>query len=103
MSDDTEIDRVSVKHAYVQVTDAIAARIEAGRYSAKLPSERALAEEFGGSYTTARHATAILRERGLIISIHGRGTLIAPDLRTAQERVGKPEATSERLCCSEGR
>jgi len=83
MSDGTEIDRFSIKHAYLQVADAIAARIETGRCPVKLPSERALAEEFGVSCITARHATAILRERGLIVSIHGRGTFVALDHRTA--------------------
>jgi DNA-binding GntR family transcriptional regulator len=59
-----------------QVADAIAARIAVGYYTIKLPSERALAEEFGVSYITVRHATAILRERRLIVSIHGRGTYV---------------------------
>ena len=77
MSDDPAIDRLSIRHAYEQVADAIAARIEAGRYPCKLPSERDLAEEFGVSYVTLRHAMAVLRERGLIVSIHGRGTFVA--------------------------
>jgi GntR family transcriptional regulator len=77
MSDDTVINRASIKHAYQQVADAIAARIAAGYYPVKLRSERDLAEEFGVSYITVRHAIAILRERGLIVSIHGRGTFVA--------------------------
>jgi GntR family transcriptional regulator len=79
MTDDTVIDRYSIKHAYQQVADALAARITSGRYPVKLPSERALAEEFGVSYPTVRHAMAILRERGLIVSILGRGTFITPE------------------------
>ena len=78
MSDDTAINRMSVRHAYQQVADAIAARIAVGRYPVKLPSELDLAEEFGVSYPTVRHAMAILRERGLIVSIHGRGTFRTP-------------------------
>ncbi len=74
MSDDTVIDPVSIKHAYQQVADAIAARIAAGQYPVKLPSERALAEEFGVSYPTVRRAMAVLRERELIVSMLGRGT-----------------------------
>jgi GntR family transcriptional regulator len=81
MSDDTEIDRASLKHAYLQVADAITARIEDSFYPVKLPSEFALAEEFGVSYTTIRRATEVLRERGLVASIHGRGTFVAPDHR----------------------
>jgi GntR family transcriptional regulator len=77
MSDDTLIDRASIRHANQQVADAIAARITVGRCPVKLPSERDTAEEFGVSYVTVRHAMAILRERGLIVSIHGRGTFTA--------------------------
>ena len=76
MSDDTQIDRTSIRPVYQQVTDAIAARIAAGYYPTKLPAERDLAEEFGVSCITVRHAMAILRERGLIASIHGRGTFV---------------------------
>jgi GntR family transcriptional regulator len=78
MIDDTAIDRASIKHPYQQVADTIAARITAGRYPIKLPSERDLAEEFGVAYQTVRHAMAILRKRGLIVSIHGKGTFITP-------------------------
>jgi DNA-binding GntR family transcriptional regulator len=79
MIDDTEINRASIKHAYQQVAD-VTARITSGHYTIKLPAERALAEEFGVSYITVRHATTILREYGLIVSIHGRGTFVASAL-----------------------
>lgn len=88
MNDDTAINRDSIKHAYQQVADIIAARIAAGHYPSKLPGERDLAKEFGVSYNTVRHATAILRQRGLIISIHGRGTFDASKL------TGNPTATT---------
>lgn len=78
MSDDTAIDRAGIRHAHQQVADAIVARIAADRYPCKLPRELDLAEEFSVSYPTVRHAMAILRERGLVVSIHGRGTFIAP-------------------------
>ncbi len=80
MSDGTAINRTSITHAYQQVASIIAARITAGRYTIKLPAERDLAGEFGVSYITVRHAIAILRDRGLIISIHGRGTYVAAAL-----------------------
>ena len=80
MNDDTAINRHSIRHAYQQVADAITARIADGYYTIKLPSERHLAEEFGVSYITVRHATAILRDRRLIVSIHGRGTYVAAAL-----------------------
>jgi DNA-binding GntR family transcriptional regulator len=46
----------------------------------KLPAERSLAEEYGVSCITVRHAMAFLRERGLIVSIHGRGTFVAASM-----------------------
>ncbi len=77
MSDGTVIARNSIRHAYEQVAAAIAARIEAGQYSVRLPSEHDLAVEFAVSHGTVRHGMAILRQRGLIVSIHGRGTYVA--------------------------
>jgi DNA-binding GntR family transcriptional regulator len=76
----TEISRLSIKHAYEQIADIIAARIESGYYTVKLRSERDLAEEFGVSYITVRHSMEILRERRLVVSIHGRGTFVASAL-----------------------
>jgi DNA-binding GntR family transcriptional regulator len=62
--------------AYVQVADDIERRIAKHEFTEKLPSERALAEEYGAAYTTIRHAMALLRERGSIITRQGRGTYV---------------------------
>jgi GntR family transcriptional regulator len=59
---------------YQQVADLLEADIRASRRRGRLPGERALADELGVSYGSMRHAMAILRERGLIRTIHGRGT-----------------------------
>jgi GntR family transcriptional regulator len=63
---------------YVQVAGRLAARIERGYWSpgARLPAERDLAAEFGVSYDSVRRAMAVLRERGLVVSVHGRGTFV---------------------------
>jgi DNA-binding GntR family transcriptional regulator len=63
------------------VADHIAARIASRDLapSARLPAERDLAVEYGVSYDTIRRATALLRDRGLIITIVGRGTYVSPD------------------------
>ncbi len=90
MLDDMKIDQFNIKHLYLQVVDVIAARIEEGRCPIKLPSERDLAKALGVSYATVRHAIAILRERGLIVSIHGRGTFVAPDYRATPASVDRP-------------
>jgi DNA-binding GntR family transcriptional regulator len=63
---------------YIQVANDIAAKIEMGEFSHKLPAERALAEEYGVAYQTVRHAMKVLRERGLIITRQGRGTFVVP-------------------------
>jgi GntR family transcriptional regulator len=64
---------------YVQVADHIAARIASGDLTpgSRLPAERDLATAYGVSYDTIRRATSVLRERGLIITVHGRGTFVA--------------------------
>jgi GntR family transcriptional regulator len=65
--------------AYVRVADDIAAHIASGELASgtRLRAERDLAEHYGVSYGTVRHAMKVLRERGLIRTIHGRGTYIA--------------------------
>jgi GntR family transcriptional regulator len=64
---------------YLQVANHIAARISSGELTkgARLPAERDLATEYGVAYDTVRRATAVLRERKLIVTVHGRGTFVA--------------------------
>jgi GntR family transcriptional regulator len=65
--------------AYLRVADDVAARIASGelRSGTRLRAERELAAYYEVSYGTIRHATKVLRERGLIVTIHGRGTFVA--------------------------
>jgi GntR family transcriptional regulator len=65
--------------AYMRVADDITARITSGelKAGARLRSERDLAEYYGVAYATVRRAMVVLRERGLIETIHGRGTYVA--------------------------
>jgi DNA-binding GntR family transcriptional regulator len=65
-------------YTYVQAADVIAARIEAGEITNRLPAERDLARELGVAYQTVRHSMKVLRDRGLIITRQGRGTFVAP-------------------------
>jgi DNA-binding GntR family transcriptional regulator len=64
--------------AYMRVAEDIAARIASGelRPGTRLLAERDLAERYGVAYGTVRRAVAVLRDRGLIESIHGRGTFV---------------------------
>ena len=69
--------------AYMQIADDIAARITSGelRPGARLLSERALADYYGRSYQTVRRAMEVLRDRGLITTIHGRGTFVTDNAK----------------------
>jgi GntR family transcriptional regulator len=67
------------ERTYVQVADALAARIEAGEITNRLPAQRDLAIEFGVPYKTLRRSEQLLRERGLVITRQGRGTFVATD------------------------
>ena len=81
VSDEFRVDPAAPKLIYVQVADHIAARIEAGELApgARLRAERDLATDYGVAYDTIRRATALLRDRGLIITIVGRGTYVTPE------------------------
>jgi GntR family transcriptional regulator len=72
------VDPFGSEYAYVQVADDVERRIAEGEISAKLPSERSFADEYGVAYTTVRHAMAVLREREVIVTVHGRGTYVKP-------------------------
>jgi GntR family transcriptional regulator len=63
----------------VRVADDIATRIASGELKpgSRLRAERELAEHYGVAYGTVRRAMEVLRERGLITTIHGRGTFVS--------------------------
>ncbi len=64
--------------AYLRVADDVAARIASGELApgARLRAERDLATHYEVSYGTVRRAMEVLRERGLIETVHGRGTFV---------------------------
>ncbi|MFG2638864.1 GntR family transcriptional regulator [Streptomyces sp. NPDC048362] len=72
---------------YVAVADHIEARIRTGELQpgARLPAERDLAQEYGVAYLTVRRAAQVLRERDLIVTVHGRGTFVADPVPPADE------------------
>ena len=63
---------------YMAVADHITGLVKSGklRPGARLASERELADEYGVSYMTVRRAMKELRERGTVVSVHGKGTFI---------------------------
>ena len=63
---------------YVRVAEDIAGKIASKELVSgdRLRSERDLAEHYGVAFHTVRKAMAVLRERDLVVSIHGRGTFV---------------------------
>ncbi|TVT52050.1 winged helix-turn-helix transcriptional regulator [Amycolatopsis rhizosphaerae] len=61
------------------MAEHLAERIACGELAPNtpLPSERELADVYGVSLGTARHATRLLRARGLVMTIRSKGTYIA--------------------------
>ena len=71
-------DTSGAKPIYLRVADEVEAQIRSGELpsGSRLLSERAMAEHFGVAYLTIRRANQVLRERGLIETVHGRGTFV---------------------------
>lgn len=75
---------------YVQVADELRRDIEGGRLAAgqRLPTWRALAEQYGVAAGTIEKAIEVLRTDGLIEASHGRGTFV-------RDRQAEPESSAE--------
>jgi DNA-binding GntR family transcriptional regulator len=63
-----------------QVARDIEADIKAGRCApdTRLPSEADLSLQYGVARMTVRRAVAQLRDKGLVVTVHGRGSFVAP-------------------------
>ncbi|NMO54534.1 GntR family transcriptional regulator [Actinoplanes sp. TBRC 11911] len=63
---------------YVQVAAAIEARIKAGdlQPDRPIPSENQLVQQYGIAKGTARKVIQLLRDRGLVVTVVGRGTYV---------------------------
>ncbi|SFF54212.1 GntR family transcriptional regulator [Actinacidiphila alni] len=74
----TRSEAFSQQPASRRIAQALRTAIERGELSAgaKLPSERALAEEYGAARNTAREAIRLLAEQGLVTAKHGRGVFV---------------------------
>ena len=75
------IDPGKPEYVWRQAADVIAARIAAGDYSGRLPSEGDLARDHGVGKNTVRRALVDLRERGLVVTLPQRGTFVATPAR----------------------
>ncbi|MEV7582206.1 GntR family transcriptional regulator [Streptomyces erythrochromogenes] len=73
-----EIDPRAPEPPYRQIAADLAAEIASGVLAPgrPLPSEKELTERYGVARNTARSALAVLRERGLIFTVTGRGSYV---------------------------
>jgi GntR family transcriptional regulator len=62
----------------VQVAADVEAEIDAGRLApdTRLPSEVELSQQYGVARVTVRRAMELLRERGKVVTVQGRGTYV---------------------------
>ena len=67
-----------LRYRYELLADHLTELIDAGELKANvpLPAERRLASQFGVSLGTARRATELLRQRGLVITLRSKGTFV---------------------------
>lgn len=68
----------AVPMSSTQIADDIAERIRVGEYQpgAKLPSYSELGQLYNCATSTAARVILILRERGLVVGVPGRGTYV---------------------------
>lgn len=69
---------IDPRPAYVRLADLIADQIERGTLAPGqvVPSEPYLMGEHGVSRGTVRSAMRLLRERGLVVTVPGKGTFV---------------------------
>lgn len=72
------LDRKAMGYLYAQMVDHLTDRIASGDLAVndRLPAELELAREYGVSLGTARRATDVLRERGLVATLPSKGTFV---------------------------
>jgi GntR family transcriptional regulator len=68
----------AAEYVYVQLAEDLAKRIQRGEFpvGARLPSEAELVHDYGTAKMTVRRSLEILRERGLIRTLHGRRSVV---------------------------
>ena len=72
----------SSKTLYIQIKENLEEGIRSGKYpiDSKLPSENDLCNTFNVSRITIRKALDILENKGIIYSIHGKGTFVKANI-----------------------
>ncbi|MFD8065125.1 GntR family transcriptional regulator [Streptomyces parvulus] len=85
---------------YVQAAEVLRREISTGRLKPgdKLPSARALQDEYGIASSTVQNALRLLKSEGLIYSVQGRGSFVRNSATTAPaEAVPGEQGREDRL------
>ncbi|MGW2391530.1 GntR family transcriptional regulator [Streptomyces lydicamycinicus] len=85
-----EIDPRAPEPPYRQIAADLIAEIERGGLAPgkPLPSEKELTERYGVARNTARSALAVLRDKGLIYTVTGRGSYVTEPEAGPEEHPG---------------
>ena len=64
---------------YLRIVNDVVGKIESGEWppGTKLPSSRELQEQYKVSHMVVRTAVTILRDRGLVRSVSGKGVFVS--------------------------
>lgn len=91
-------DYADPRPAYLQIADDLRGQIEAGKYGPgdRLPSNRAMSEQYGVAAETLRQALEVLRGEELVATQSTKGTFV---LRNPHERASddSPSAGTDSL------
>ncbi|MFJ3858131.1 GntR family transcriptional regulator [Streptomyces sp. NPDC090085] len=84
---DSPTDPNTPRAPYMRVLDALLADIRSGALppGSRLPSEAELCATHGVARMTARRAVGVLRERGLVITEWGKGSVRTDKMPAADE------------------
>lgn len=65
----------------IQIADDLAERIKRGEYppGTRMPTYRDLMELYDISYTTVAAVIVRLKERGMVVGVHGKGVYVAEE------------------------
>lgn len=72
-----ELDHDSPEPLYLQLAALLRRRIESGKLTGRVPSVKALSEEYGISHITAEKAMDVLKREGPVTTTIGKGTYVA--------------------------
>jgi len=74
-----DVDRFDPTPIYQQVASAVRTRIESGDLKPRdpVPSESQMVADYGVARATARHAVALLRSEGWVVTLPQRGTFVS--------------------------